>query len=337
MMILYYLYIFIISFFTTFITTPLVIKLALKINKTGVDIHKPSKPIVPSLGGIAILIGILSGSLSSLILFHQYYVETLLFLLVVLINGIIGLIDDFKVLKGIVKMSTTILSTIPLIASSYLFPDKIVLGRPEVPFLGKLRLTLVYWALLPLIVGGSANAVNMLEVFNGVMPGTCSFIAIAILLSSIILNKTRSIIFSIIMLGSLLSYYYYNKYPAKVFSGDVGSLSVGGAFGAIAIICRLEIVVMIALIPHIINAFYVISSVKGFKERRTIRYRPVEVMENGLIKASKEKDAPITLTRIILSITGPLEEKYIIKTIFFIEICTSILAIITAFLIKVKI
>jgi len=337
MIILYYLYIFIISFFTTFITTPLVIKLALKINKTGVDIHKPSKPIVPSLGGIAILIGILSGSLSSLILFHQYYVEILLFLLVVLINGIIGLIDDFKVLKGIVKMTTTILSIIPLIVSSYLFPDKIVLGRPEVPFLGKLRLTLVYWALLPLIVGGSANAVNMLEVFNGVMPGTCSFIAIAILLSSIILNKTRSIIFSVIMLGSLLSYYYYNKYPAKVFSGDVGSLSVGGAFGAIAIICRLEIVVMIALIPHIINAFYVISSIKGFKERRTIRYRPVEVMENGLIKASKEKSAPITLTRIILSITGPLEEKYIIKTIFFIEICTSILAIITAFLIKVKI
>ena len=58
------------------------------------------------------------------------------------------------------------------------------------------------------------------------------------------------------LLAVLLAFYYFNRYPAKVFDGDTGSLAVGAALGALAILGRIETVVVVALIPHIMNAFY---------------------------------------------------------------------------------
>jgi len=136
-----------------------------------------------------------------------------------------------------------------------------------------------------------------------------------------------------ILLGSLIAFYIYNRFPAKVFSGDVGSLTVGAAIGAIAILTRIEIIMVVALMPHIMNAFYGLSSIGRLYERREVKSRPVKLLENGKLTASLDEKAPITLSRLIL-IQEPLTEKEVFEIIMFLTLASSILAILTLFLIR---
>jgi len=295
----------------------------------GIDIHKPDKPEVPTLGGIAITLAV---TLSSLLVLHLYPVQVTTFLSTVIIGALTGLIDDFKQLSGYPKMLITVVASLPLIVSGYLFPNEIKLGRPIVPVLGKLRLTIVYWLLLPLAIAVPSNAVNMLEVFNGIMPMTCGVASASLLISSIILNSEVGIVLSSILLASLLGYLPYNKYPAKVFSGNVGSYAVGTAIGALSIISGLEFELVVVLLPHIFNALLVILSVGGIKERRRIRIRPIIVEANGTLRANNDVRAPLTLTRAILVLAGPLTELEVIKIITVLEIWSAMLSLLSSLL-----
>jgi len=330
--------VFAIPLVVTFIATKHVIEFLKRKNIVAPDVHKPDKPLVPRIGGIAIFIGVTSGVTAALMFFFLGYLEyltalrILVFYSVFSLTALVGLIDDLKVLKAKVKTALTILGVLPLLAAGYF--GVITIGRPELPIIGRLRMTLIYWLLLPLAVAAPANAVNMLEIMNGVMPATCSFALTAAILSALILGgRIDAVYISLIMLGTLLAYYWYNKYPAKIFSGDMGSLSVGAALGALAVIGRIEFIVMVTLFPHIMNAFYVISSVKGLKERREIA-RPTIVKENGLIEASRNPKAPLTLARLILA-KGPLREKEIVDAIILLELAASIFAVFSAILMKI--
>jgi len=323
---------FIIALITTYLTTPKAAQLAKRLGKTGIDIHKPEKPIVPSLGGLAIVLGIITGAAPALL--TEFQVETVVFISVTLICCLIGLLDDFKVLPGLLKMGLTLLSITPIVAGWLMFPDKISLGRPTVPIIGRLRLTIMYWLLLPLAVAGPANAVNMLEVLNGVMPITCSIAVSAMIVAAVILGKNVGVLLGLILLGALIGYLPHNKYPAKVFSGDTGSLAVGGAIGSLAVISGLEFVTMVALMPHILNAFLVVTSVKGFKERRTIKIRPVIVDANGGLTANKAHNAPITLTRLILLFSGRMREPEVVRVLTGASLWAALLAVISALMIK---
>ena len=61
-------------------------------------------------------------------------------------------------------------------------------------------------------------------------------------------------IISMSMLGTLIAFLYYNKYPAKVFPGDTGTLIIGATIAAIAFIGRVKLIAFIVLLPNIIDA-----------------------------------------------------------------------------------
>jgi len=319
----------ILSFTLSYLLTPLIIKFSASRGFVGVDIHKPKKPKVPTLGGIAITIAIV---VSALLLLPLYPIQITTFLLTVMIGALVGLVDDLKQLSGYPKMLITVVASFPLFIAGYLFPSEIKLGRPVVPILGKLRLTIVYWFLLPLAIAVPSNAVNMLEVFNGVMPITCGIASASLLVSSMIINSKIGIALSLILLGSLLGYLPYNKYPAKVFSGNVGSYVVGAAIGSLAIISGLEFELIVVLLPHILNALLVILSVGGIKERRSIRVRPIIIEVNGLLRANNDSRAPLTLTRVILTLSGPLTELEIVNVITVLELWSAMLSLATSLL-----
>jgi hypothetical protein len=90
----------------------------------------------------------------------------------------------------------------------------------------------------------------------------------------------------------------------------------------------LEAVIIIALIPHIMNSFYGLASVRGLRERREILQRPTKLLDNGLLQASIEKGSPVTLTRLILA-SGPLGERQIVRSMMILTVVSSILAILT--------
>lgn len=318
------------SFTVTVIAVPLSNKLAYKFNIITPDIHKEGNPRIPSLGGLALLLGMLSSLLIQYVIAKEYGFEILLFLGIITLAFIIGLLDDVKTLSGITKTLVTVLIITPVIVAYMYDPAKLNLGRPRVPILGQLRLTIVYWFLLPLAIAGPANAVNMLEAFNGVLPMTCGTISGVIMISSALLDSSLGLIFGSSLLGALLGYYPYNKYPSKVFSGNNGSLLVGAALGGIAVLARLEFVVMIALLPHIINALCVVASIKGFKEKSKIKIPPVIMTSDYKLRANEDSKAPVTLTRAILLITGPLSEKEIVNVFFYLEMVASFLALVSS-------
>jgi UDP-N-acetylglucosamine--dolichyl-phosphate N-acetylglucosaminephosphotransferase len=99
-------------------------------------------------------------------------------------------------------------------------------------------------------------------------------------------------------------------------------------YGALAIAGRSEIIGVIALLPSVMNSFLFLDSVKKIVEHRQIKSRPTVLMEDFKLMASKEKNAPTTLLRLILA-DGPLSEKEIAKKILKLAIYSSVLALTT--------
>ncbi len=319
----------------TLFLTPFLIRKHYALGIVGRDVHKPGNPVVPEVGGLAIVVGVTIGSILVALNVTTLRVHVLAFLLSFLFAAMIGLYDDLRGLKAKVKTALTVICCTPIIIGSLLAPHLITLGRPELPLVGPLRLTIIYWVLLPFAIAVPANAVNMMDVYNGVMPGTCFFATLALFLSGLLLGRWEAIYMSSPLLGALAAYYLYNKYPARIFSGDTGSLAVGASIGAIAVLSGLEVVGIVALMPHIMNAFHSLTSVKGLLERREIDQRPTIVL-GDLLAANPDPRAPLTLANIILS-KGPLPEKVLIKLYIALSVVACVLAVLTALLMTVNI
>lgn len=314
--------VFVVTLVATFLATPNLARILKKRGITGKDVHKPSKPEIPEMCGLAILLGLAVGVVISVFFFPNDVLVYAAFIGTVLIAGAIGVADDRRPLGARAKPLLTAVACIPILLLRTYDPN------PIVPLVGPVRLTLVYPLLIPIALAVTSNAVNMMDVMNGAMPGTVSVIcavATVVLLAS---GETEVAAISVALLAAMLAFYYFNRFPAKVFSGDTGSLAVGAALGAIAIMGRIETVMMVALIPHIMNAFYGLASVGRLYERREIRQRPTRLLEDGRLEASSDRNAPITLTRLILA-AGPLGEKEIVRAMIFLTVVSSLLAIIT--------
>ena len=324
--------IFIISFLVTFLTIPILIKYMKKKGHVGLDIHKNSKPEVAESGGISLLIGI-SVACSLLMIFFPIFINIILiFVLTVILAGIIGFIDDKVRLRSRYKIALTIfIGSIIFLANMFRF---IQISSPMLPFLGQTRLTIIYPILIPLIVAILANTVNMLEGYNGEGSGTCLIAVCFLFICGLILFSAEAIIFTIPVIAVLLAFFIYNKYPAKVFPGDVGTLSIGAMIACIALFSSLEVAVFCVLLMHIFNSFYVLSSVRGFFESSEIQSikEDIIVLEDDRIAASFQRDAALTLPRLLLA-KGPLTEKELVENMFAVSIICGLFSIITSILI----
>jgi len=315
--------VFVTTFLVTFILTPLVARTMRAHKIVGKDVHKVSKSEIPEMCGLAILLGLTIGALSYVLLFPSAVRETAAFIGTLLIAGFIGFVDDLRPLSARIKPLLTAFACLPILLLGTYTPF------PVIPLLGPVRLTIVYPVLLiPIAIAVTSNAVNMMDVMNGSMAGTVGIISLAVTAILFISCKTTPAVLSAGLLAAMLAFYYFNRYPAKVFGGDTGSLGVGAALGALSILGRIEAVMIVALIPHIMNAFYGLASVRGLRERREIRQRPTMLLDDGKLEASAEKRAPITLTRLILA-KGPLGEREIVQGMMFLTAVSSILAFLT--------
>jgi len=171
----------------------------------------------------------------------------------------------------------------------------------------------------------------MMDPFNGTMSGTCTVVTLVLLVSSLMLGHNDALLLCTCLLGPVLVLYYYNRYTAKVFSGDVGSLSIGAALGTIAVLGQLEVVAIVAFMPQIMNAFYGLATIGRLYERREVS-RPITIQDDGKLAASTDPKAPITLARVILA-RGPLHEHEAARIFIILSAIAGILAILTAQLI----
>ena len=314
--------VFIASLITVLVIEPMIIEYMRKKKHTGIDVHKLKKIEVAESGGLGIIAGITTGTVLGIILFPSLGLPLLSFVLSILIGGIIGYIDDMKPLSAKIKPILIAGAGLPIILLQTYVPYL------QLPFVGHARLFIVYPLLVLLGFSVASNAVNMLDIYNGSMPVTTSIVIGTLLIVSIISQNVIGIVLTLITLGTLLGYYKYNKYPAKVFSGDTGSLAVGSAITAIAVLARLEIIAVIAMIPFIINSYEIIASVGGLKERREMKNRPIRLRPDGKLEVTEHKKAPVTLARLVL-VKEPLYEYEVVKVFGILTVFSGVLAIIT--------
>ncbi len=327
----YLIIVFAVGFTITMAIIPYIIKIMKRRGHIGIDIHKNLKTEVAESGGISIVIGISFTSMFLIIFFPSFFNEILIFVLTVVLSGIIGYIDDRIKLRSRYKLILTIFTGTLIFLANYFGYIKI--ESPTIPFLGQLRLTVIYPILAPIIVAVFANTVNMLEGYNGEGSGTSIIALCSLFVCSIIWNSAEGVLFTVIALAILIPFYLYNKFPAKIFPGDVGTLSIGALFAGIALFGSLEAAVFCALLIHIFNSFYVLYSVKGFFESSEILENQSDIilLENDFIKASDEKNAALTLPRLILA-KGPLKEPILVKNFYIISIICGFFSIITTLL-----
>ena len=330
--IIYLIIIFSAGFIVTLLIIPYVIKYMKKKGNIGYDIHKNARPEVAESGGVSIIIGIFVAAILSMILFPILFNVILIFIITIALAAVIGLIDDIKKLRSRYKIALTIFTGSAIFFANYF--NFITISSPVLPFLGQTRLRLIYPLLVPIIVAVFANTTNMMEGYNGEGSGTCLIAVCFLFICALIWNSAEAILFTIIAIAVLIPFFMYNRYPAKVFPGDIGTLCMGVMIACIALFGSLEVVVFCLLLMHIFNSFFLLSSVRGFLESSKIQKSKDDIilLEDDRIKASDQQNAALTLPRLILA-KGPLTEKELVLNFFIISIICGFFSIITILII----
>ena len=269
----YALYTAITSFIITIIIGPFIIKALTKL-KTGQNIREdgPQTHLVkkgtPSMGGIIMLIAMIISTL----IFAEITPELILVLIITLGHSILGFLDDF--LKIVLKRSLGLKAKEKLLGQiimavglSYFAYKYLGLGTEVwIPFIqNPIDIGIFYYVFIFAVLVGTTNAVNLTDGLDGLAAGT-TFIAIgtyAIIAS--VFSAPSLACFCAATAGTCLGFLRFNKYPAKVFMGDTGSLSLGAALATVAILTKTEFLLLIVGGVYVLEALSVIIQVTSFK------------------------------------------------------------------------
>ncbi|MGC1132637.1 MAG: UDP-N-acetylglucosamine-1-phosphate transferase [Nitrososphaeraceae archaeon] len=286
------------------------------------DFHKPGKPDVPRPAGPILLLGIVSAEIILYILTLNNAV--LAILLTTVIGFIVGIVDDRKIMPGWFKPLALVAAAIPIILlgahGNYL---NLIFGSAFIPIL--------YIPLILILIPIVGNTINSIDVLNGVASSSVIIALIPILASVLLFGNAYVFLAGLPLLAGTLAFYKYHRYPSRIFPGDSGTLLMGTMLGAISIAGNSEIIAVIALLPAVMNSFLFLSSMKKIVEHREVKARPTILTDDFRLMASKDRRAPVTLLRLILS-DGPLTEEKIIKQITKLAIFSSALAFISIYI-----
>ncbi|MGA9316697.1 MAG: UDP-N-acetylglucosamine-1-phosphate transferase [Nitrososphaeraceae archaeon] len=286
------------------------------------DFHKPGKPDVPRPAGPILLLGIASAEIILYILTLNNAV--LAILLTTVIGFIVGIVDDRKIMPGWFKPLALVAAAIPIILlgahGNYL---NLIFGSAFIPIL--------YIPLILILIPIVGNTINSIDVLNGVASSSVIIALIPILASVLLFGNAYVFLAGLPLLAGTLAFYKYHRYPSRIFPGDSGTLLMGTMLGAISIAGNSEIIAVIALLPAVMNSFLFLSSMKKIVEHREVKARPTILTDDFKLMASKDRRAPVTLLRLILS-DGPLTEEEIIKQITKLAIFSSALAFVSIYI-----
>ena len=292
------------SLFISFIFGPYIIRhltsrqIGQSVRDDGPQSHL-QKTGTPTMGGLLILISISFSTLCWADLGNRY---VWVVLLVTLFFGVIGLIDDYKKVinndpKGLrPKYKYVLQSLVAIVAACYLFntatlPVERQLIVPFVKFfifdLGWLYIVLAYF-----VIVGSSNAVNLTDGLDGLAILPTVMVAGALAIFAYATGHIRFAdylgipyvpgvgevaVFCGAMVGAGLGFLWFNTYPAQVFMGDIGALSLGAALGVVAVVVRQELALFIMGGVFVIETVSVILQVGSFKltGKRIFRMAPL--------------------------------------------------------------
>lgn len=238
-----------------------------------------AKAGTPSMGGLIILAGILAGSFATLLasrnpkwvlnvsnLSRHQDLAAVLYLVVG--YALIGLLDDYLTIRqpgGVRGIPSKPKAALQLLLA-VVFLGWIGLGRPEgfVPVLvvgGQQVLSgIYYWVFAAIYIVGMANFINITDGLDGLASGLVSLVAAAFLACVLFLpggarSECDITLYGLLsaVAGACLAFLWFNASPAKVFMGDTGSLAIGVALPAAAIIAHREVLLLVLGLVFIIE------------------------------------------------------------------------------------
>ncbi len=234
----------------------------------------------PTMGGIMIILALSLGSL----FFSRHDLSLYLLVFVTIGFGLLGFIDDF--MKVVMKrnlglnakqkfMGQVIIATIlavfvsmhPQLGTEILIP---VWGQ-------KINLGLFYIPFVVFVLVGTSNAVNLTDGLDGLAAGTMAIAITCYLFICIALGRLELAVFCAATAGACLGFLWFNAHPAQVFMGDTGSLALGGALSALAVLTKTEILLIVIGGVFVIETLSVIIQVLCFKTtgKRIFRMSPI--------------------------------------------------------------
>jgi phospho-N-acetylmuramoyl-pentapeptide-transferase len=136
----------------------------------------------------------------------------------------------------------------------------------------------VYPIVIFLVIAGSSNAVNLTDGLDGLAAGCCAIVLLAYTAITFITTGEHDLsLLAACLVGGCVGFLWFNSFPASIFMGDTGSLGMGGAIGAMAVMTQTEILLIITGGIFVIEALSVALQVATFKmlRRRVLLMAPV--------------------------------------------------------------
>jgi len=273
------------------------LKVGQPIREDGPSSHM-SKKGTPTMGGILIIFAsVLSTLLWANLTNHLIW----LVVMVTVGFGIIGFMDDYQKLTAGNSKGITARKRLSLEFLIAIFISIVLFIRPDfssavtLPFFKTIlpNLGLAYILFSTFVIVGTANAVNLTDGLDGLAIGPATICFLTYLLFAYFAGNVKIAgylqipyvpgagelsVFCGAMGGACLGFLWFNAYPAQVFMGDVGSLSLGSALGALAIMTKQELLLAIVGGVFVLEAISVIFQVGYYRlsnGRRIFRMAPI--------------------------------------------------------------
>lgn len=248
-------------------------KFGQSIREEGPQSHM-AKTGTPTMGGIAYLLAILVSVVAASMYAEVLTAEIWVLLLVLIGFGLIGFLDDFikvafKRNLGLTSLQKLIGQIVIAIIAFFLLRTLGFDTNIGIPFTSwEIDLSVIYVLFLIFWLVGFSNAVNLTDGLDGLVAGTASIAFAAFGWIAIQQDQLGVALFTFAVAGALLGFLIFNKFPAKVFMGDTGSLALGGALAMVSVLLKQELLLLLIGLVFVIETLSVILQVGSFKIRK---------------------------------------------------------------------
>ena len=281
------------------------LKFGQNIRPEGPEAHL-SKAGTPTMGGLIFPFVLIPVILLSV----EVTPEVIAFIVVSVLSGIIGFVDDWiKVVKkrslgfrAREKLLCQFILAIGFVVWLYMRGETSIL----IPFLGEVDLGIFRPILAVLAFTATINAVNFTDGLDGLASGTIAVAISAFGLMAFMMGYGELSFCAIVITGICMGFLWLNVYPARLFMGDTGSLTLGGAVTALAILLKLELLIIIVGGIFVAEMLSVIIQVISFKTtgKRVFKMSPIHHHFEKLGYHETTITARFCLVSILLAILG---------------------------------
>ncbi len=255
------------------------LKFGQEIREEGPKWHR-KKSGTPTMGGVMFILGVAAAIIITAVFFAakgnfgKTYAKGILIFVIALGFGAIGFVDDYiKVVKkrnlGLTAPQKFIMQVaLSAIYVVFLYAMGDMNTSIRIPFTSRIW-TMPVWLYIPFVmfvVVGVVNAVNLTDGLDGLASSVTTAVALFFAVVSYIAFESYGVtVFSMALAGGLVGFLFYNKYPARVFMGDTGSLFLGGAVALMAVDLGIPVFLIIAGFVYLAETASVIIQTAYFK------------------------------------------------------------------------